>query len=46
MRIYFIINKANGREAAVAGGFNWMEAARRAGLEPAEWYLDSQEYID
>lgn len=46
MIIYFIINKANGREAIVTGGSNWMEAARHSGFDPAEWYLDSQEYID
>ena len=46
MNIYCIINKHTGREAAVAGGFTWTDAARRAGLEPEDWYLDSQEFID
>ncbi len=46
MIVFYIVNKATGREKALAGHTTWTDAARRAGLNPEEWFLDSKEYID
>ena len=42
---YRIINKSTNEEDVIFG-HTYADAYRRAGLNPAEWVIDYQEYVD
>ena len=36
----------NGANTTIIFGYNYQDACRRAGLNPLEWAIEYQEYVD